>query len=77
MDRSLADRHKELRELRWWQVAAVVTGMVGAAASVWLSAEYGPWSWLDPVRRFQRHAAMALLGLATVAALYGVSLAFR
>lgn len=77
VNRAVDDPHKELRELLWWQVVAVVVGMSVAAGSVWVSAEYGPWSWWAPARAFQRHVAVVLLGFATVCLLYAVSLAFR
>lgn len=71
------DLHLELRELNALQVAAVAFGMVGAAASAWLAAEYGPWSWWWPARAWSRYAAMACLGLATVTVLYAIVLVFR
>ncbi|HEX7167342.1 MAG TPA: hypothetical protein VF230_10220 [Acidimicrobiales bacterium] len=75
VDRS--DRHVELRELRWWQVAAVSLSMLGSAATVYLASQYGPWSWLRFVRRYGRDAAAACLSLAIVVALYLVSFMFR
>lgn len=75
VDRS--DRHVEVRELRWWQVAAVSFGMLGSAAAVHLAAKYGPWSWLPVVRRYGTAVAVAHLSLSLVVALYFVSLMFR
>jgi hypothetical protein len=77
VDRDPTDLHLELRELTVLQAATVAVGMVGVAAASWLSAEHGPWSWFEPVRAAQRYAAMASLGLATVAGLYAIVLLFR
>jgi hypothetical protein len=71
------DRHLELRELQWWQVAAVSLGMLGSAAAVRLASEYGPWSWLPVVRRYGKDAAVVHLSLSLVVGLYLVSLMFR
>lgn len=71
------DRHIEVREARWWQVAAVAFGMLGSAAAVHLAARHGPWSWLPAVRRHGDDAAVALLALSLVVGVYFVSLLFR
>ena len=75
VDRS--DAHLELRELRWWQAAAVALGMLGSAGGVYVAAQYGPWSWLPLVRRYGRDVALVHLSLSIVVALYVVSLLFR
>ena len=71
------DRHIEIRELRWWQVAAVSFGMLGSAAAARLVSQHGPWSWLPAVRRYGEDVAVALLSLSLVVGLYFVSLMFR
>ena len=76
VDRS-ADRHLELREARWWQVAAVSFGTLGSAAAVHLATQYGPWNWVEAVRRYGRDVALANLSLSLVAALYLVTMMFR
>ena len=71
------DRHIEVRELQWWQVAAVSFGMLGSAAAVRLASVYGPWSWSPLVRRYGKDVAVAHLSLSIVVGLYIVSLMFR
>ena len=71
------DRHVELRELRWWQVAALSFGLLGTAAAVHLAAQHGPWSWLPVVRRYGRDVVVVHLSLSLVVGLYLVALLFR
>lgn len=71
------DNHIEIRELPLWQIVPTMRAVLRGASAVFIASEYGPWSWLRPVRRLQRGAAMALFALAVVIALYGVSLLFR
>ena len=71
------DRHLELRELLWWQVAAVAVGVLGSGAAVYLASQYGPWSWITSVRRYGRDVAIAHVSLAVIVVLYLVSMMFR
>jgi hypothetical protein len=71
------DDHLELRELPWWQVAAIAFGIFGSAGTVYLATQYGPWSVWTLVRRYGRDLALVHLSLSLVVTLYLVSLLFR